>query len=79
MSFVVHSGVQAISYCLLLLSLLCPVCSPFTVGSFVPVAISFRWSRLSTTGPRSEVDRRTYTDVEFALWAAALERLSFKL
>ena len=76
MSFVVHSGVRAMSCCLLLLSSLCPVCSPFTVGSFVLVDISFRWSRLSTTGPRSEVDQCTYTDVEFALWAAALVRLS---
>ena len=61
MSFVVHSGVRAISYSFLdfslsFLSLLCPVYSPSVVGSFVLVDISFRLSRLRTTGPRSDVD-----------------------
>ena len=44
--------------------------SPFEVGSFVLVDIDFRLSRLSTTGSRS--------NVEFAQWAAAPERLLFK-
>ena len=68
-SRVLRSGMPAISsYCLLDLH---GHCSARFVryahrgagGSFVLVDISFRLSRLSTTGPRSEVDRRTYTDV----------------
>ena len=40
----------------------------------VNLDISFRSSRLSTTGPRSVVFRQANIDEEFARWAAAPER-----
>ena len=56
-----------------------PASSPMVFVGTVNLDISFRSSRLSTTGARLVVDGRANIDDEFALWAAALERLSVEV